>query len=217
MAHFLIYSLFCLADAVNKVIYLLFGAEKRRRRNYIYNRKISAGEKVIKRGYIGNQARLSEFRFGVCPFDLNGCGAAAIYNNLYFHGKADSFVKILYRLERTVLSLGYLGCSPVKMMQHLEKYGFDVRLVCTKEHIYRLREKDSCLLHYYIRKDFSAHCVSGIPDGTGKFFFHNGSVASDKALKPAEYIAATEKKNQSMGHSVALNCIFVVKKKQRHE
>lgn len=215
MIHRLLYALFYLADIINRLISLLFRAERRRRNNYIYNMKISGNEKVLQRGYIGNQTRMYMYRFGICPFDFNGCGAVALYNIMYFHGKADSFVKMLCRLEKTVLALGYLGSSPVAMMHFLEKYGFSVTLVSTKENIYKLREKDSCLIHYFIRKDFSAHCVAGLPRGDGKFFFYNGTVAPDHALKPAEYIAATEKRNHELKHDVALNCIFVVKAGQR--
>ena len=177
--------------------------------------KISGTEKVIQRGYIGNQMRLSDYKFGVCPFDLNGCGAAALYNIMYFYGKADDFVRMLYRLEKTVLILGYLGSSPIAMSRFLKRYGFSMKFIFTKEHIYRIRQRDCCIMHYFIRKDFSAHCVTGIPDGNGKFFFYNGSVNPDKPLKLAEYIAVTEKKNRELGHEVALNCIFTVNKIQR--
>ena len=210
MTHYLIYILFYITDIINRLISILFLANKRRKLNYIYNMKISVKNKVLERGYIGNQTRLSAFLFGVCPFDFNGCGAASLYNIMFFYGKAYDFAKMLFRLERTVLALGYLGSSPIAMIRYLKEHGFSARIIFTKEKIYKLREKDSCLIHYYIRKDFSAHCVTGIPCGDGKYLFYNGSVPPDRAVKPAEYVAATEKRNAELKHAVALNCIFIV-------
>jgi len=203
------------ADIISKAANLIFFTGIRSKKNYIYNMKLAESENVDGRGYIGNQHRLSKFRYGLCPFDFNGCGAAAVYNILYYHKKTASFVKTVYRLEKTVFFAGLLGSSPIGMKRFLEKSGFTVKFVFAKKKILNEELDGSCLIHFFFRKDFSAHYVAGLPhNGTGHFYF-NGSVPCNAPFNAGDYLSLTEEKNRESKHPVAFHCMLIVDRKNK--
>lgn len=203
------------ADIVSKAVNLIFFTGIRGKKNYTYNMKLSESENVDGRGYVANQHRLSKFRYGLCQFDFNGCGAAAVYNILYYHKKASSFVKTVFELEKTVFFAGLLGSSPIGMKKFLEKSGFTVKFIFTKKKILEASLDGSCIIHFFFRKDFSAHYVAGLPhNDTGHFYF-NGSVPCNTPLSTAEYLSVTEVKNRENKHPVAFHCMLTVKRKNK--
>ena len=145
--------------------------------------------------------------------DLNGCGAVAVYNILYAHGMVDSFTDTLYRLEKAVFMLGYLGSSPTAINKYFKSIGFLTKTVFRKKNVLKIKSRSACVVHLFIRSDLSAHYVTGIPAGEGKFRFFNSAVKSAEPLTMEEYLEETEKASIKQKHPVIFHSMLLVKKK----
>lgn len=79
-------------------------------------------------GYIVDQARLTNIRYGVLTSDANGCGWIAAYNFLRRRGEDVTEREIADELVRYTLLRGLLGTDLFRLKRMLRRHGYPTRL-----------------------------------------------------------------------------------------
>ena len=79
-------------------------------------------------GYIVDQARVTDVRYGCRFSDTNGCGWIAVYNLLRCLGDPVPHEEIVLALSRHSLFRGLLGTSPLRVQRYLKKHGHPTRM-----------------------------------------------------------------------------------------
>lgn len=67
---------------------------------------------------------------------------------------------------------------------------------------------NDAVIHFYFRKDLSAHYVAGISNGDGTFCFYNSDAGKTKPMTWEEYF-----KDANEHTDIAYNCIYSIKRK----
>ena len=121
----------------------------------IYNTNINSKLEVpiSSEGYIINQSKLNEFRFGVLSANKNCCGAIATYNFLKLNGKEPNFKTILsvYDIFGTNV-YGTLGVNPFTIKNYLKLNGFNAKISIEISKFEKLARKSKTSILVYLYK-----------------------------------------------------------------
>ncbi len=131
-------------------------------------------------GYIVDQARLTNIRYGVFTSDINGCGWIAAFNFLKRMGQDVQEQALADELIRFSLFRGLIGTDLLRLKRTLKRHGYRTSLKFRWNKKARLPEGTSAGLFYYWHKD-GPHFVtfyadeSILPSGDGepKYRFFN--------------------------------------------
>ena len=98
-------------------------------------RKTGLATAFSPEGYIVDQARVTDVRYGCRPSCTNGCGWIAVYNLLRCLGDPAPYEKIVAALARHSLFRGLLGTSPLRVRRYLRRRGYPVASVIGKRKV----------------------------------------------------------------------------------
>ena len=136
--------------------------------NTNYNSKLDLP--VNSDGYILNQAKLYNFRFGVLNANKNCCGAIATYNFLKLNNRNPNFKNILsiYDIFGTNV-YGTLGINPFTIQSYLKLNGFNAKIsVNTLEFNYKAKHSKTSILVYLYK--WGGHYITLNYDKTTDMF-----------------------------------------------
>ena len=131
-------------------------------------------------GYIVDQARVTNIRYGVFTSDVNGCGWIAAFNFLKRRGEAVDKKALADELIRWTVFRGLLGTGLFRLKRMLRRHGYPTALkVATKKRA-DLPETAQAGVIYYCHRDgfhFVAFCrdedVLPAEDGKPRYRFFN--------------------------------------------
>ena len=132
-------------------------------------------------GYIIDQARVTNIRYGVFTSDINGCGWIAEYNFLKRMGLRVNEKTLADELIRFSVFRGMTGTDIMRLRFYLKKHGYRMPLKFRWNKKARLPEGTSAGIIYYCHKD-GFHFVTFYADeslppddqGEARFRFLNG-------------------------------------------
>lgn len=128
-------------------------------------------EALSSDGYIIDQRRTDNIRFGRTPSDRNGCGWIACYNFLKALGQTPDPDALLRELERTLLGNGALGLNFFALVHTLKKQGLPLNFAFRPIHAQTLSETARAgIILYYTGKRNHFAAFRREPDGTLRFF-----------------------------------------------
>lgn len=81
-------------------------------------------------GYIIDQAKMADIRYGCRTSDYNGCGWIAVFNFLHGCGEDWTEEELAGRFLKWSLFRGLLGTSPLRIRRFLRLLGYPVRTAC---------------------------------------------------------------------------------------
>ncbi len=84
-------------------------------------------------GYIVDQARVTDVRYGCRLSSKNGCGWIAVFNLLRCLGDPVPHEQIIAALSRRSLFRGALGTSPLRVRRYLKRRGHATRVYAGKK------------------------------------------------------------------------------------
>jgi hypothetical protein len=134
-------------------------------------------------GYIVDQARLKEVRYGVFTSDVNGCGWIAEYNFLRAQGQPADAQALADELIRYTILRGLTGTALFRLRRMIRRHGYPTKLLFRWNKKARLPEETRAGVIYYCHRDgfhfvtFSRmEAVEPAADGAGeaRFRFFNG-------------------------------------------
>lgn len=136
-------------------------------------------------GYIVDQARVTDVRYGCRASSRNGCGWIAAYNFLRSMGDPVPYDEIVRALARHSLFRGLLGTSPLRVRRYLLRRGYEVQSVLGRK---KAAEAAGCaragILVY--RHGGGWHFAAFERRGNGLLRFYNaiaGACAHDRAME----------------------------------
>lgn len=98
-------------------------------------------EALDRQGYIINQKRTQNLRFGGVPSDKNGCGWIAAYNFLKAMDREKDPEEVLRKLERALLpGLGRFGLNFVALAVYLRSQGIPLDFTVRQFRTQRISE-----------------------------------------------------------------------------
>ena len=131
-------------------------------------------------GYIVDQARLKEIRYGVFTSDINGCGWIAAFNFLKRMGQDVREQALADELIRYSLFRGLIGTDLMRLKRTLKRHGYRTRLKYRWNKNARLPEGTSAGLFYYWHKDgphfvtfYADESIPQSEDGEPRYRFLN--------------------------------------------
>ena len=139
-----------------------------------------------KDGYIIDQARVTDIRYGLLTSDINGCGWIAEYNFLKRMGEPVEEKTIADELIRHSILRGLAGTDLFRLRRHLKRHGYKmpIRFIWNKKA--RLPQGTSAGIIWYCHKD-GFHFVTfyvdeanpPAEDGEARFRFLNGHAGKE--------------------------------------
>jgi hypothetical protein len=185
--------------------------------NYKYNKDLSIPEEALYQGMIIDQDEMYKYKYGNNTSENNGCGWIATYNALQVLGNPQKAEDIIRSYEKNgVLMGGTLGTNPYGIGKLFEDFGYQVDYTVTSF----TPEKVSGLLGgvkssfnddftgdvnivVYIRNEPSAHYVTFVEAGDGKYEFYNDDYGVKNDIKTyEEFVKGNEKMFASMVISI---------------
>ena len=131
-------------------------------------------------GYIIDQARVTDIRYGALTSDINGCGWIAEFNFLKRMGLSVTEKAIADELIRHTVFRGLAGTDTFRLRRHLKKHGYRMPIKFRWNKKARLPEGTSAGVIWYCHKDgfhfvtFYADEAIQPEDGEARFRFLNG-------------------------------------------
>lgn len=104
-------------------------------------------------GYIVDQARLKDIRYGVFTSDINGCGWIAVFNFLKAVGRPVEERAIANELIRYSVLRGLVGTDLFRLKRALRRHGYPTRLIACGNKKARLPEEARAGVIFYCHKD----------------------------------------------------------------
>ena len=174
-------------------------AWRRGKKNLSRNKAI---DEEVKGKYIIRQSPIKKVFFGAKPLSYNGCGIIALHNILLCLGKEKSFSQIILENEKNALLWGLFGLSPMGLKRYLLSNGFAV----TEKSGFSDGDIDGKpFIHFYFRKNLSAHYVAAIPKDNGHIFLN--SCLSCKTPESLESYRKATKKD-----GLLCECVYIIEK-----
>lgn len=142
-----------------------------------------------KDGYIIDQARLTNIRYGVFTSDINGCGWIAAYNFLKRMGVDADEKTLADGLVRYTLFRGLIGTDLFRLRRFLKRRGYrmPIRFYWNKKA--RLPEGTSAGVIWYCHKDgfhfvtfYADEAIAPSTEGETRFRFLNGHAGKENHL-----------------------------------
>ena len=134
-------------------------------------------------GYIVDQARLTNIRYGALTSDINGCGWIAAFNFFRTQGRPENEQSLADELIKYTLFRGLAGTDLFRLRRLLRRRGYPTRIAFRWNKKARLPMGTDAGIIYYVHKDgphfvtFSRlQAVEPARDETGetRFRFFNG-------------------------------------------
>lgn len=134
-------------------------------------------------GYIVDQARLTNVRYGLFTSDINGCGWISEFNFLKAQGRTVDEQALADDLIRYTLFRGLTGTDLFRLKRAIRRHGYPTRLLFRWNQKARLPEETRAGVIYYCHKDgFHFVTFSRLetveppldPTGEMRFRFFNG-------------------------------------------
>ena len=142
-----------------------------------------------KDGYIIDQARVTDIRYGVLTSDINGCGWIAEYNFLKRMGQSVTEKVLADELIRHSVFRGLAGTDLFRLRRHLKRRGYRMPVKFRWNKKARLPEGTSAGIIWYCHKDgfhfVTFYADATIPpqeDGETRFRFLNGLAGHENHL-----------------------------------
>ncbi len=104
-------------------------------------------------GYIVDQAKVTDIRYGAFTSDINGCGWIAVFNFLKTQGSTVSAQSLADELIRYSIFRGLAGTDLFRLKRVLKRHGYSTRLVFRRNKQARLPEGTDAGVIYYVHKD----------------------------------------------------------------
>ena len=133
-----------------------------------------------KDGYIIDQARVTDIRYGALTSDINGCGWIAEFNFLKRMGQSIGEKTLADELIRHTLFRGLAGTDIFRLRRHLKRHGYRMPIKFRWNKKARLPEGTSAGIIWYCHKDgfhfvtFYADDAIQPEEGGARFRFLNG-------------------------------------------
>lgn len=134
-----------------------------------------------KDGYIIDQARVTNIRYGALTSDINGCGWIAEYNFLKRMGHTLDEQTLADELIQHTILRGLAGTDLFRLRRHLKRHGYRMPFRFRWNKKARLPEGTSAGVIWYCHKDgfhfVTFYADASIPagaDGEARFRFLNG-------------------------------------------
>ena len=142
-----------------------------------------------KDGYIIDQARVTDIRYGALTSDINGCGWIAAYNFLKRMGQTVDGKTIADEMIRYTLFRGLVGTDLFRLRRYFRRHGYrmPIRFFWNKKA--RLPEGTSAGVIWYCHKDgfhfvtfYADEAIAPKVDGEARFRFLNGHAGKESHL-----------------------------------
>ena len=137
-------------------------------------------------GYIIDQARVTNIRYGVFTSDINGCGWIAEYNFLKRMGQSVDEKTLADELIRFSVFRGLTGTEVFRLRYYLKKHGYPMSRIFRWNKKARLPEGTSAGIIWYCHKDglhfvtfYADESISPAADGEARFRFLNGHAGKE--------------------------------------
>ncbi|MCE5188955.1 MAG: hypothetical protein LLF75_07210 [Eubacteriales bacterium] len=104
-------------------------------------------------GYIVDQARVTDIRYGAFTSDVNGCGWIAAFNFLKAQGNAVNGKTLADELIRYSILRGLAGTDLFRLKRMLRRHGYRTRLVFRWNKKARLPGGTDAGVIYYVHRD----------------------------------------------------------------
>jgi hypothetical protein len=137
-------------------------------------------------GYIIDQARVTNIRYGVFTSDINGCGWIAEYNFLRRMGQSVEEKTLADELIRFSLFRGLTGTEIHRLRYYLKKHGYPMSLKFRWNKKARLPEGTSAGIIWYCHKDglhfvtfYADESIPPSADGEARFRFLNAHAGKE--------------------------------------
>ena len=144
---------------------------------------------LSKDGYIIDQARVTDIRYGALTSDINGCGWIAAYNFLKRMGQTVDGKTIADEMIRYTLFRGLVGTDLFRLRRYFRRHGYrmPIRFFWNKKA--RLPEGTSAGVIWYCHKDgfhfvtfYADEAIAPKEDGEARFRFLNGHAGKESHL-----------------------------------
>lgn len=133
-------------------------------------------------GYIVDQTRVTDVRYGCRLSSQNGCGWIAVFNLLRCLGDPVPHEEIVAALSKHALLRGMLGTSPLRVKRYLKQRGHATRLYAGKRRaILAAETANSGILVYRHARGWHYAAFLRAEDG-GELRFFNAGVHSGLAM-----------------------------------
>ena len=134
-----------------------------------------------KDGYIIDQARVTNIRYGALTSDINGCGWIAEFNFLKRMGHTVDEQTLADELIRHTIMRGLAGTDTFRLRRHLRRHGYRMPIKFKFNKKARLPEGTSAGIIWYCHKDgfhfvtfYADASIPATEDGEARFRFLNG-------------------------------------------
>lgn len=140
-------------------------------------------------GYIIDQSRFRDIKYGVYPSSVNGCGWMAAFNILHSLSGEETPEDVFEGVLSILPYQGSMGTPTATMLEYLRSRGLTVHVIRGKNNI--LAETDSLergILRY--REILGDHYVAFIREDDLRFRFFNAEEGREKHLLPLDIFFA---------------------------
>lgn len=141
-------------------------------------------------GFLVDQARITDVRYGCRTSDRNGCGWIAVYNLLRCLNDDADYSEIVAALARHSLFCGLFGTSPFRIRRYLKRRGHDTLTVFGKGRTAEIGECARAGILMY-RHSGGWHFVAFAQAGDGVLRFYN-AVAGQACERTMERFLAEQ-------------------------
>ncbi len=142
-----------------------------------------------KDGYIIDQARVTDIRYGALTSDINGCGWIAAYNFLKRMGQTVDGKTIADELIRYTLFRGLVGTDLFRLRRYIRRHGYRMPIQWHWNKKARLPEGTSAGVIWYCHKDgfhfvtfYADDAIAPKEDGEARFRFLNGHAGKESHI-----------------------------------
>ena len=142
-----------------------------------------------KDGYIIDQARVTDIRYGALTSDINGCGWIAAYNFLKRMGQTVDGKTIADELIRYTLFRGLVGTDLFRLRRYFRRHGYRMPIQWHWNKKARLPEGTSAGVIWYCHKDgfhfvtfYADDAIAPKEDGEARFRFLNGHAGKESHI-----------------------------------
>lgn len=140
-------------------------------------------------GYIIDQARLTNIRYGALTSDINGCGWIAAFNFLKRMGQQVEEKAIADELIRHTLFRGFAGTDLFRLRRFFKRHGYRMPIRWNWNKKARLPEATSAGVIWYCHKDgfhfvtfYADDALAPKADGEVRFRFLNGHAGKESHI-----------------------------------
>ena len=140
-------------------------------------------------GYIIDQAKVTDIRYGVFTSDINGCGWIAEYNFLKRMGQSVSERALADELIRHTVLRGLAGTDLFRLRRHLGRHGYRMPIRFHWNKKARLPQGTSAGIIWYCHKDgfhfvtfYADESILDSKEGEARFRFLNGHAGKENHL-----------------------------------